>query len=169
MDSIIQNKVSESGLVTIDLEKFLPTNPIVSFDLAPFLFMGQILKEKDFRESMQQQVWLNFSGKAVAVFCSADAIIPAWAYMLVASNLSGIASEMYMGTISDMEKHLTIKSISSLHVADFEDRRVVVKGCGDRQIGEYAYMEITRILRPVVKTLMYGEPCSTVPVYKRKP
>ena len=169
MDSIIQNKVSESGLVTIDLERFLPAKPIVSFDLAPFLFMGQILKEKDFRESMQQQAWLNFSGKAVAVFCSADAIIPAWAYMLVASNLSGIASEMYMGTISDMEKHLTIKAMSSLQVADFEDKRVVVKGCGDRQIGEYAYLEITRILRPVVKTLMYGEPCSTVPVYKRKP
>lgn len=168
MESIIQNKVSESGLLTIDLELFLPTYPIVSFDLAPFLFMGQILKEKDFREGMQTQEWINFSGKGVAINCSADAIIPAWAYMLVASKLSGIAREMYVGTISEMEKHLTIKALSSIDPYNFEDKRVVVKGCGDRQIGEYAYMEITRILLPVVKAIMYGEPCSTVPVYKRK-
>ena len=168
MESIIQNKVSESGLVTINLELFLPTYPLVSFDLAPFLFMGQILKEKDFREAMQTHEWIHFSEKGVAINCSADAIIPAWAYMLVASKLSGIASEMYMGTISEMEKHLTIKAMSSINLTDFEDKRVVVKGCGDRQIGEYAYMEITRILLPVVKSIMYGEPCSTVPVYKRK-
>lgn len=168
MENIIQNKVSESGLVTIDLELFLPTYPIVSFDLAPFLFMGQILKEKDFREAMQTQEWINFSGKGVAINCSADAIIPAWAYMLVASKLSGIAREMYVGTISEMEKHLTIKALSSIDPSNFEDKRVVVKGCGDRQIGEYAYLEITRILIQVVKAIMYGEPCSTVPVYKRK-
>ncbi len=168
MENIIQNKVSESGLVTIDLERFLPTYPLVSLDLAPFLFMGQILKEKDFREAMQTQEWINFSGKGVAINCSADAIIPAWAYMLVASKLCGIASEMYVGTISEMEKHLTIKALSSINPYNFEDKRVVVKGCGDRQIGEYAYMEITRILLPVVKAIMYGEPCSTVPVYKRK-
>lgn len=168
MESIIQNKVSESGLVTINLELFQPTYPLVSFDLAPFLFMGQILKEKDFREAMQTHEWIHFSEKGVAINCSADAIIPAWAYMLVASKLSGIASEMYMGTISEMEKHLTIKAMSSINLTDFEDKRVVVKGCGDRQIGEYAYLEITRILLPVVKSIMYGEPCSTVPVYKRK-
>jgi hypothetical protein len=168
MESIIQNKVSESGLVTIDLECFLPTNQMVSFDLAPFLFMGQILKEKEFRSAMETQEWTDFTGKGVAVFCSVDAIIPAWAYMLIASKLSGVAFEMYMGTISEMEKHLMFKAMSSIQVADFEDKRVVVKGCGDRKIGEYAYMEITRILQRVVKALMYGEPCSTVPVYKRK-
>jgi hypothetical protein len=168
MEDIIINKVSESGLLTIDLEGYFPKEEIIGFDLTPFLFMGQILKEKDFREAMQNEDWSKYAGKAVAVYCSADAIIPAWAYMLVSSNLSGIAHTVYAGTPEDLEKSLFIKNLEKINAADYNDKRVVIKGCGDKQIGAFAYLEITRILKPAVKSLMYGEPCSTVPVYKKR-
>jgi Protein of unknown function (DUF2480) len=168
MESAIVNKVAESGLITLDLEKFIPQQEIVAFDLKPFLFRELILKEKDFRESMQSADWSKYSGKAVAVFCSADAIIPAWAYMLVSVMLSGIANSVYAGTPEELEKSLFLQNLKKIDTADFQDKRVVVKGCGDKQIGVFAYLEITNLLQPFVKTLMYGEPCSTVPVYKRK-
>ena len=168
MESAIVNKVAESGLITLDLEKYIPQQEIVAFDLTPFLFRGLILKEKDFRDSMQSEDWSKYSGKAVAVFCSADAIIPAWAYMLVSVMLSGIANTVYAGTTEDLEKSLFLENLKKIDKAEFKDKRVVVKGCGDKQIGVYAYLEITSLLQPIVKTLMYGEPCSTVPVYKRK-
>jgi hypothetical protein len=168
MESAIVNKVAESGLITLDLEKYIPQEEIVAFDLTPFLFRGLILKEKDFRDSMQSEDWSKYAGKAVAVFCSADAIIPAWAYMLVSVMLSGIANTVYAGTPEELEKNLFLENLKKIETADFNDKRVVVKGCGDKQIGVFAYLEITRLLQPVVKTLMYGEPCSTVPVYKRK-
>jgi len=168
MESAIVNKVAESGLITLDLEKYIPQEEIVAFDLTPFLFRGLILKEKDFRDSMQSEDWSKYTGKAVAVFCSADAIIPAWAYMLVSVMLSGIANTVYAGTPEELEKSLFLENLKKIETADFNDKRVVVKGCGEKQIGVFAYLEITRLLKPVVKTLMYGEPCSTVPVYKRK-
>ena len=168
MESTIVNKVAESGLITLDLEKYIPQQEIVSFDLTPFLFRGLILKEKDFRDSMQSEDWSKYSGKAVAVFCSAEAIIPAWAYMLVSVMLSGIANSVYAGTPEELEKSLFLENLKKIDTAEFQDKRVVVKGCGDKQIGVFAYLEITRLLQPVVKTLMYGEPCSTVPVYKKK-
>jgi len=168
MESAIVNKVAESGLITLDLEKYIPHEEIVAFDLTPFLFRGLILKEKDFRESMLSEDWSKYAGKAVAVFCSADAIIPAWAYMLVSVMLSGIAHTVYAGTPEELEKSLFLENLKKIETAEFIDKRVVVKGCGDKQIGAFAYLEITSLLQPVVKTLMYGEPCSTVPVYKRK-
>jgi len=168
MEDTIINKVAESGLITLDLETYAPKEEIVSFDLTPFLFRGLILKEKDFRESMQAHDWLQYTGKAVAVFCSADAIIPAWAYMLVSTMLSGIAKIVYAGTAEELEKKLFLDNLEGINAEMFLEKRVVVKGCGDKSIGAYAYLEITRKLQPVVKSLMYGEPCSTVPVYKKK-
>ena len=168
MDSPIINRVAESGLVTIDLEKLLPTGRISPFDLAPFLFMGQVLREKDFREAMENQEWESYRDACVAVFCSADAIVPHWAYMLVAARLSGIAKEVYPGTPEEMLKHLLMRNIGMLSVTDYADKRVVVKGCGDTPIGEYAFFAVAALLTPHVRSLMYGEPCSTVPVFKRK-
>ena len=168
MEEIIINKVSESGLLTIDLEPYFPSEEIVAFDLTPFLFRGLILKEKEFRESIQNEDWSKYSGKAVAVYCSAEAIIPAWAYMLVSSMLNGIAHDVYAGTPEELAKKLFLQNLEQINPSDYIDKRVVVKGCGDKQIGAYAYLAITGILRPVVKSLMYGEPCSTVPVYKKK-
>jgi hypothetical protein len=166
-DEII-NKVAESGLITLDLEQFYPKDEIVVFDLKPLLFMEMILKEKDFRASLQQTNWQQYSEKVVAVTCSADAIIPVWAYMLVATYLQPIAKDIIMGDEETARKQLFLKNIDAINAEDYLDKRIVIKGCGDLPIGEYAYMEITKKLRPAAKSIMYGEPCSTVPVFKKK-
>jgi hypothetical protein len=130
--------------------------------------MELILKEKDFRSDLQNTDWQPYENKIVAVTCSTDAIIPAWAYMLVAAYLQPIAHDVIFGTPEDAIKQVLLKRINAIDANQFTDKRVVVKGCGDVQIGEYAYMEIALKLRPVAKSIMYGEPCSTVPVYKSK-
>ncbi len=168
MSDVIVNKVAASGLITIDLEAYLPAGEMVAFDLKRYLFMELILKEKDFREALKNTDWEIYRDKNVAVVCSADAIIPVWAYMLVATYLQPYAKEIYIGTIDEMHKHLFLKNIAAIDILAFEDQRVVVKGCGDVAIGNFAYGEITKLLLPVAKTIMYGEPCSTVPVYKKK-
>lgn len=164
----IVNKVAESGLITLDLEVYLPREIIVEFDLANHLFMGLILKEKEFREAMKQLDWEQYRGKMVAVTCSADAIIPMWAYMLVVTYLQPVATAVYQGSAAEFSKQLFLNRLGTLDATEFDDKRVVIKGCGDQPIGEYAYFEITRILLPHAKSIMYGEPCSTVPVFKRR-
>ena len=168
MSEPILNKVTESGLITLDLEEYYPTEEIVLFDMKPLLFMELILKEKDFRLSLQQLNWQQYSGKIVALTCSADAVIPVWAYMLVVSYLQPIACDIVLGDIETTRKQIFLKKIDAIDTSTFADKRIVVKGCGDQPIGEYAYMEITKKLRPVAKSIMYGEPCSTVPVFKKK-
>lgn len=168
MSDILVNKVANSGLVTIDLEGYLPREPIVIFDLKDYLFMGLILKEKDFREALKKVDWSLYQEKFVALTCSADAIIPVWAYMLVVTYLQPVAKDVQVGTAADMERMLFLKNIQAIDPSGFRDQRIVVKGCGDHPIGDFAYAEVTRILRPVAQSIMYGEPCSTVPVYKRK-
>lgn len=168
MSEVFINKVANSGLITVDLEKYLPTREIVVFDLKEYLFMGLILKEKDFREELKNADWNQYQDKNVAITCSTDAIIPVWAYMLLVSYLQPVAADVYVGSANEMYKHLTLKNIIAVPVAEYTDQRIVVKGCGDVSIDTYAYAEITRILRPVVKSIMYGEPCSTVPIYKKR-
>ncbi|HEX5653947.1 MAG TPA: DUF2480 family protein [Chitinophagaceae bacterium] len=167
MSEPIINKVAESGLVTIDLEHYYPSGDIAFFDLKDHLFMGMILKEKDFRTALKNMDWSVYQDKSVAVGCSADAIIPVWAYMLVASYLQPVAKDLVMGDEKELHKYLFLKNLSALNPGDYADKRVVVKGCGDTPIGEFAYMEITKLLRPVAKSIMYGEPCSTVPIFKK--
>ncbi len=164
----IRNKVAESGLITIDLEKYYPDQQTLSFDLKNFLFMEMLLKEKDFREALDQHDWTQYENRDVAVYCSTDAIVPMWAYMLVASKLSGIARSIVSGTPEEAFKQVFLQNIRQVDAEAYEGKRVVVKGCGDKPIPEYAYVGISIKLLPVVKSLMYGEPCSTVPVYKRK-
>ena len=166
-DEII-NKVAASTLEELNLEDYFPKEEIVTFDLKPFLFMELILKEKDFREALQNTDWSVYEGKVAAITCSADAIIPMWAYMLVGSYLQPVAKEVIFGDSNTALKELFIKKISSIDVNLFVDKRVVVKGCGNLPVGEYAYLEITKVLRPVVKSIMYGEACSTVPIFKKK-
>ena len=169
MSEAIVNKVSESGLITLDLEQYYPREEVVLYDLKDYLFMGLILKEKDFRESLKNLDWEVYKNKYVGVTCSADAIIPPWAYMLAASYLQPIAKDVIMGDEKEVHKMIFLKNIQGIDANEFTGQRVVVKGCGDTPIGEFAYMEITKLLRPVVKTIMYGEPCSTVPIYKKPP
>ena len=162
------NKVAESGLITIDLENWYPKGEIAVLDLKDYLFMGMIVKEKEFRDSLKNTDWDIYRNKMVSVICSADAIIPSWAFMLVASYLQPVCKELALATPEEMRKQVFLRNIQSINSMDYKDQRVIIKGCGDTPIGDFAYLEITRILRPVVRSLMYGEPCSTVPVFKKQ-
>lgn len=168
MNEKIINKVTESGLVTLDLAQFYPRDETAVFDLKEHLFMGMILKEKDFREALKNLDLEKFRNKNVAITCSADAIIPVWAYMLVTSQLQPVAREIVVGDEKELHRRLFLKNLATIKAAEFADQRIVIKGCGDTPIDEFAYAEATRILLPVAKSIMYGEPCSTVPVYKKK-
>lgn len=165
---VIVNKVSESLLTTIDLEEYYPKEEIAVFDLKDYLFMGLILKEKDFRASLLSLDWEQYRDKNVVITCTADAIIPMWANMLVAGNLAPVANAVVFGNEEALINNLISKNLAAINPKDFTDKRVVIKGCGDVKIPEAAYVEITTKLRPYVKSIMYGEPCSTVPIFKKK-
>jgi len=168
MSEPLINKVAESGLISLDLAQYIPNNDIVVFDIKPYLFMELILKEKDFRASLSTIDWTQFENKIVGIFCSTDAIIPMWANMLIVANLSPFAKAVYFGDENKTRDLVLLEEIQKIDATKFTDQRVVVKGCGDILIGEAAFIAITQKLRPVVKSIMYGEPCSTVPVYKKK-
>lgn len=168
MADVIVNKVAESGLISFDLETYYPKNDRKVFDLKDHLFMGLILKEKDFRAALLTIDWNEYKDADVAITCSADAIIPMWAYMLVASYLEPVAATVVFGTEQELINTVLLKNIQAVDVSEFTDKRIVVKGCGDLSIPEAAYVAITNKLRPVAKSIMYGEPCSTVPIYKKK-
>jgi hypothetical protein len=167
MEAEFVNKVSESGIITLDLEDFYPKDETAVFDMKDHLFMGLILKEKDFRETMKNLDLTPYKDKNIALTCSADAVIPVWAYMLAASYLQPVAKEIVFGDADFLHKTLFLKNIAQINPEDYKDQRVVIKGCGELPISETAYVAITNQLRPVVKSIMYGEPCSTVPVYKK--
>ena len=167
MEEVFVNKVDESGIITLALEDFYPKEATVVFDMKDHLFMGLILKEKDFRATMKELDIELYTGKNIALTCSADAVIPVWAYMLVVSYLQPIAKEIIFGDADFLHKTLFLKNISKINIDDYEDKRVVIKGCGELPITEAAYVAITGLLRPVAKSIMYGEPCSTVPIYKK--
>jgi hypothetical protein len=164
----LRNKVAESGIITINLEAYIPNEEICSFDIKDFLFMEMLLKEKEFRQSLDNHNWEQYSNKHVAVFCSTDAIIPMWAYMLVAARLTPHAKTVFEGRPEEFFKKQFLDKINEIEAQEFEDKRVVIKGCGDKEVPPYAYTAISTKLLPRVKSLMYGEPCSTVPVYKKK-
>jgi len=168
MSEPLVNKVAESGLISLDLAQYIPNNEIVIFDIKPFLFMELILKEKDFRASLNNIDWTIYQDKIVGIFCSTDAIIPMWANMLIVSNLSPFAKSVFFGDENKTRELVLLEQIQNIDPTSFIDQRVVIKGCGDTPIGESAFIAITQKLRPVVKSIMYGEPCSTVPVYKKK-
>ncbi len=165
---VIVNKVAESGIVTIDLEKYISTETLIAFDLKDFLFMGMILKEKDYRAALKELDWEKYNNAIVAVHCSTDAVIPYWAYMLCTTYLQPIAQAVYFGTIQQVKEQLLLQNINNIDASFYTDQRLVIKGCGDAGVPESAYLSITNKLQPVAKSIMYGEPCSTVPVYKKK-
>lgn len=169
MPEEIVNRVARSGIITLDLEEFYPPIPIKTFDIKAGLWQGLILKEKDFRAFVEECNWSQFEGAHVCVFCSEEeAIIQTWAYMLVSSKLSGTAHSVFIGTEEQFLKLHYRKELDGFMAQnDFTDRRVVVKGCGDKLVPADAYAYATTLLQPKVKMLMFGEPCSTVPVYKK--
>lgn len=167
MDNIIENKVAKSGLITIDLMDFLFEKSIEEIDIAPQLWQGLALKEKDFREFIKTNNWYVYQGKYVGVFCSADAIIPHWAYMLIASALQPFAQQIIFGDAHQVKQTIILQEVKSLNPANFEGSRIIIKGCGELELNPDVYLAITQNLQPVVKSMMYGEPCSTVPIYKQ--
>lgn len=167
-ESTIINRVAGSGLITIDLESFYAQGERKVIDIKDQLFRGLILKEKDFRDYIANENWDLYKDSLVAVYCSTDAVIPTWAYMLVASKLQGLAKKVVFGDLETLENFLYLEALAAVYPADYQNARVVIKGCGNLPVPAGAYMEITRILSPVVKSLMFGEPCSTVPVLKNK-
>jgi len=167
MEPII-NKVAESGIISLDLEAFFPKEKIMVFDLKDYLFMGLILKEKDFRAALLTTDWEKYRDSYVAVTCSADAIIPMWANMLVTVYLTPLVKGVYFGTEAYVKEQLLLNALDTVQGVDYTDQRIVVKGCGEDPVPTSAYVKITTLLRPFAKSIMYGEPCSTVPLYKKK-
>jgi len=166
MEDEIINKVSESGLVQLDLEELYIPGERIAFDLKDWLFEGLILKEKDFRERLKNEDWNLYLDKFVALYCSADAIVPTWAFMLIATRLEPVAKKIVFGDLEKLEEEIFRETISGLNMDEYRNQRVVIKGCSKVEVPVSAYVLITSLLRPVAKSILYGEPCSTVPVYK---
>jgi hypothetical protein len=164
----IVNRVAQSGLYTLDLEEYYPKEEIVLFDLKPLLFREMILKEKEFRAALQATDWASYQGKVLAVTCTVDTIIPSWAYMLVAVQAQPYAKDIFLGDRQAALQELFLANLRAMDITPFTGQRVVVKGCGDQSVGAFAYLEIARRLRPIVKSILYGEACSNVPIFKQK-
>ena len=164
----IINKVAQSGLLSFDLAELYPTGERIFYDIKDNLFQGLMLREKDFREFVKQHQWEAYSGKHIAIGCSADAIVPTWAYMLLASKFAPFAKTVVFGSLELLETVLFDRELAKLDLEKYRDQRVVIKGCGEIHIPDSAYIELTVKLMEISKSIMYGEPCSTVPIFKRK-
>jgi len=167
METII-NKVAQSSLITIDLADYYHQGERVVYDIAQNLFEGLILREKEFRTFLQEHDWQSYAGKNVAITCSVDAIVPTWAYMLLVTKLQPYANKVIFGTLAELENTLFQEAIAQIPVQNFQNAKVVIKGCGDLPIPTFAYTQITALLLPYAQSIMYGEPCSTVPIFKKK-
>ncbi len=166
-DKPLVNRVAASGLITLNLEDFFPAEEVVAFDLKEYLYMELILKEKDFRAALKAHDWTQYEGKSLALFCSTDAIIPVWAYMLVTAYASPHVVQIFQGTPEAFYQVAFQMALAQIDGAEYEQKRVVIKGCSNKPVPPSAYVELTRKLRPYAQSIMYGEPCSTVPIFKR--
>jgi Protein of unknown function (DUF2480) len=165
-ENIIVNRVQGSALVTLDLEQHYTPGDRIFYDLKPLLFQEIILKEKDFREALKTTDWSVFKDKHVAIGCTADAIIPTWAFMLVAINLHSVVSTVYFGSLAELETHLFRNTLITLNWSQYQGAKVVVKGCSKIHVPEAIYVEVAARLKPIASSIMFGEPCSTVPLFK---
>ena len=167
MEKDIINRIAQSALVTIDLEEFYKSGERISYDLKNNLYKGIILKEKDFRQFLKTHDWSLYKNKHVAIHCSVDAIIPRWAYMLLTIHIEKVAESVIYGNLKDLELYLFKKSIDKIDLLEYAGKKVIIKGCGKIDVPIAVYVELTRLLKPHVISIMYGEPCSTVPIYKK--
>jgi len=165
---IIVNRVAQSKLITFNLEDYYPKGKRISLDIKDWLYEGFILREKEFRAQLDEHDWTQYQDAFVALQCSTDAIIPGWAYMLLATKLEPYASKTLQGDLEQLETSLYQSVIEKLDVSEFKDRLVIIKGCTNKPVPPNAYLLITQKLQPVVKSLMYGEACSSVPLFKKK-
>ena len=166
-DQAIINRVAQSPLITLNLEDYFPSGERVIYDLKDNLFQGMILKEKDFRNFLKENDWSFYENKNVAILCSVDAIVPTWAFMLLTTKLVPFANLVVHGNLDQLEMALYYLALDEIDFSIYQDKKIVVKGCGDLLIPDSVYVEICKRLLPYASSIMYGEPCSTVPVYKR--
>ena len=164
----IINRIANSPLINIDLEELYPAGRRVLFDIKDWLFEGIILKEKDFRESVQQHDWSQYQDAYVALTCSEDAIIPSWAYLLLSAELTPYAKKVVVGNLELLETSLFQEIIQHIDISEYQDKPIIIKGCADKPIPASAFSFLIERIQPIAKTIMYGEACSTVPLYKRK-
>jgi hypothetical protein len=165
--SELVNRVAASPLLSVNMEEFYPQEERVLFDLKPFLFQELILREKEFRQALKELDWAVYDNKWVAVTCTADAIIPTWAFMLVCTYLESHSKGYVMGTLENLEQHIAEATLAEVNWSEFENRPVVIKGCSKFPIPLFAYGRLISLLQSKAKSLMFGEPCSTVPLYKK--
>jgi len=168
MTGKIINRVSNSDLITIDLADYAPTSSIKILDIKDFLFEGIFLKEKEFRSSLKEFDFSNYTNKTVALNCSADAIVPMWAFMLVTSYLNSVNADIHFGIKEDVFQQIFTANINAINTSKFEGKKVIVKGCGNIPLSESLYIAITKKLQNTVSSLMFGEACSAVPIFKKK-
>ncbi len=166
-DKPLVNRVAKSGLITFVLENLAPKSSIVIFDIKEYLWQGLVLREKEFRAALKEYDWTEFNDQIVCITCTADAIVPTWAYMLVATHAQPHASRIFHGTRDEFLSVWFEKEIDNLDTKQFTDAIVVIKGCGGQNVPDSAYVTLVSKLQPHVRSLMFGEPCSTVPLYKR--
>jgi len=167
MEAPLINRVANSGIITVNLEQYFPSESIAHFDLRQYLFMEMILKEKDFRAALKALDWTQYQDQILLIYCGNDAIIPMWAYMLVASYASGIAKDTFVGSEDQYINHHYQTVIDNLDIEKYADKRIVIKGCSDKPVPAGAYQALTRKLKSSALSIMFGEPCSMVPIYKK--
>jgi len=168
MADTIFNRVAESKLITFDLEKLYQIGDRITIDLSQWLDKGIILREKEFRLKLKQHNWKAYRNQFVAIYCSTDAVLPAWASLLVTTYLQPYAKKVVMGSLVDLETHLFTEEIKKINISSFKDKAVIIKGCSDKKVPEDSYVQLISRLQPVVKSLFYGEACSSVPLFKKK-
>lgn len=167
MDEII-NKVEKSGLITLHLEDFYPKEPRMLFDLKNYLYEGLVLREKEFRENLSKLDWKMYENAYVAVTCTSDAIVPSWSYLLIANYLTGVAKLISFGTLEDLERDIFTEIIDKMDVDNYNDKKIIIKGCSRKPVPQNAYLQLIQKLKPIASSLMFGEACSTVPIFKKK-
>lgn len=168
MEKEIVNRVANSPLVTIDLEDFYPDGSRMQLDVSSWLYEGLILREKEYREHIQNHNWAQYKDAFVAIQCATDAIIPGWAFLLVSIQLNGIAAKVHVGNLQDLESAIYSEIISNIDISEYQDKPIIIKGCTNKNIPENAYVQLAQRLQPIAKSILYGEACSSVPLYKRK-
>ncbi|WP_418602300.1 DUF2480 family protein [Hwangdonia sp.] len=166
-DEII-NRVANSKLITVNLEDYYPDGKRVLFDIKDWLFEGFVLREKDFRQKASEHDWSQYQGSYVALTCSTDAIVPAWAFMLLSFHLEPFAKKTIIGNLENLETSIYQDVLKSLDVSEYADKPIIIKGCSKKPVPQNAYIMLATKLKPVAKSIMYGEACSSVPLFKKK-
>ncbi len=168
MSEEIINRVANSKLLTFDLEEIYPKGERVAFDISGWLLEGIVLRESEFREKAKKQDWAQYQDKYVALFCSTDAIVPGWAYLLLSLHLAPLAKKVTVGSLDELESILFAELLQNIDISEYIDKPVIIKGCAHKPIPQNAYVLLAQKLQPVAKSIMYGEACSSVPLFKRK-